>query len=271
MAKVSWRVRFAALARCFLSLPNGAHAAPALFDKIKGVLAGQVNPDQIEMAKFAIEHPDDAAIVFEHAASEDIPFFALVGAAKAARKIHTFPKLGTFDYAACIYPVTAIDDVFSTADTTIDDAAGKNQTDTTVGMTKTYAADAAKMGAGAARDELNRQLIESVPYFGQIKTICTFAFDTDFAAERNIQAVISDTSHKIAEAYEEFSSGSVVSGVATLISLGVSSDTACNLVDEGVSGGAIGRTPLLGDLVKGVCKSFVGKVLDGAGGLVKGG
>ncbi len=47
--------------------------------------------------------------------------------------------------------------------------------------------------------------------------------------------------------------------------LGLKPEIACDIVDQAVSGGAIGRTPVLGTLAKGACKGFAGKVINAVG------
>ena len=244
-----------------------ASSDEALFAKLvsTAVKVG-VHPDAIEMTRYAIKHPTHFAAVVEHAVARDYPFFALVGAAKAARK-----NLAGFTRAKCEFPITVIDQVFAKADSTIDDAKGKQDTKKVIGAAKEYAAEYAKAQTAQAKEELVAKLAESIPYFGDIPVICSFAFETNLKAERDLQNAVTEEVHKLRRAYFAFKDGNYVAGVQALTELGASADVACEVLDESVGGGIIGRTPVLGDLAKGTCKNFTGKVFDAATGLVKGG
>jgi hypothetical protein len=245
-----------------------ALAAGALFNKIASVLSQVgVDPDTIEMARYAIDRPAYAGSVFSHAATQDYPFFALVGAVKLARG----QNIPGFTQAKCELPMTVIDLVFGKADTMIDDAKGKQDTNTVVNGAKAYAADWAKAQTAQGKQAAIDQLSENIPYFGEIKTICSFAFETNFKAERNLQLVVKSTVGDIRKAYMAFKDGDYVTGVSTLLTLGVSGEAACSFVDTAVDSSLIGKTPVLGDLAKGLCSGFVGKIIDGAKGLIKGG
>ena len=68
-------------------VPAPAQAqSSAIFEKIASVLIQiGVDPDQIEAARYTINEPTHAGIVYSHAAAQDYPFFALVGARRVAR------------------------------------------------------------------------------------------------------------------------------------------------------------------------------------------
>lgn len=240
----------------------------SLWAKIRDLLLKVIGPDVIDMAEFTFDYPQEAASVLAHAVDLDFPFFGLVAAAKAA-KHETLPGIGYFDYAKCVFPVTAIDGVFAKADSLIDQ--GKGETKGVVGQAKSFGAQAAKMQTAAAKDQLNEQLMSSVPYFGEIETICRFAFETDFKADQDMKLAGAAIVRDIRKAYEQFSNGDVAAGVGTLITLGLDARVACAFIDSAVAGGLIGRTPLLGDLLVGACEGFVGAVLDGVRGVVYGG
>ncbi len=248
-----------------------ARPAGAFFEKLATLLdkAG-VDRDSIEMARYSVNETSHAGVVFSHAAAQDYPFFALVGAVKAS-KDKDLPGIGVFTQSKCESPVTAIDVVFGTADQHIDNAKGKADTKTLIGGAKAIAADYAKQTTAEAKAEAQSQLAESIPYFGEIKTICSFGFETNFAMDRNFQQAASKTSGDILLVYRSFRDGEYATGISTLGTLGISGEMACGLVDTLVDESLIGRTPLLGDLAKGACSGFVGKVLDGAVGIVKGG
>jgi hypothetical protein len=252
--------------------PAKANWSDSLFDRLASVLkSAGVDPDQIEMARFTIEYPTQAANVYEHAAANDYPYFALVGAAKAA-KGKNFGKLGTFTEASCNFPLTAIDTVFARASNKIEgQAAGIANTDAAMGVATSYFKQAMKESSDEGRRALNNQMIQSIPYFSDIEPICTFSFHTNFSTESNLQQMATDKAQDIKAAYDAFHSGNVVSGVGKIIKLGVGKNAACKLVDDGVSGGVIGRTPYLGALATKACEGFAGVVIDGVLGFVKGG
>lgn len=254
-----------------VSTAPAAAQSGALFEKIASILIQLgTDPDQIEAARYAINEPTHASIVYSHAAAQDYPFFALVAAAKAARKTGLGPA-GPFTRARCEMPVTSIDMVFGKADQYIDDGKGKVDTNRVTGAAADYAANYAKAQTAAAKEEVVAQLSENIPYFGEIKSICSFAFDTNFKAEKNIQQVVGPSVTKIISIYDAFSNGEVVSGVATLISMGASPQVACAFVDGAIETSMIGRTPVLSDLAKGACSSFAGKIIDGGKGIIMGG
>lgn len=236
----------------------------SLFEAIRKVVNAVVDPDVIETARFSIKHPEDAAKIFARGAAQDYPFFALIGAAKVGR------RLG-FTQAQCLSPITAIDTVFAKAGDTIDDAQGKANTNAAMGAASGIAAEYAKQTSAQAKQELVEQLSSAIPYFGDIGTICNFAFETDLSVERNIQAAISETASSIRKIYSAFKAGDYVNGVSALISLGVNAKTACSMIDNAVGGGVIGRTPGLGAIAKGACAGFVGAVIDGVKGIINGG
>ena len=245
-------------------------AASSLWNKLYGVLKNVIPADVIELARFTIDYPTDAASVYSHAVAQDYPFFALIGAAKAMKN-QKLPGIGTFTYDKCIFPVAVVDTVFAKADQQVDNAAGKAKTKGAADAAKEYAADYAKAQTQAAKDEVNAQLMQAVPYFGEIRTICRFAFETDLQIEKDLKKIVSKTASDIKRAYDSFSSGDVVAGVATLMSLGLDAGIACSFVDQAVGGGIIGRTPGLGTLAVAACKGFVGAIIDGVRGIIVGG
>jgi len=255
----------------FTTTAVNADMSDKLFSAMKTALTSSIPPDQIEMAKYAIGHPENAAVVFARAAAQDYGFFALVGAVKAAKK-HSFPKIGEFTKDKCNIPITAIDAVFAKASSTIDDTPSshnKSKVDAAVNQARALGVQYAQATLPEAKKQLIEQLSQNVPYFGDIPVICDFAFNTEFQAERNLQNVVSGAAKAIKTSYQDFKSGDVIGGVGALTGIGVGADVACGLVDEAVSGGAIGNVPGLNKLVTGVCSGFVGKVLDGAKGVVK--
>ncbi|MFP5390134.1 MAG: hypothetical protein ACLGI6_01105 [Gammaproteobacteria bacterium] len=247
-----------------------AQAGNSVFDRIKDVLTGLVDSDHIEMARFSIEHPAEAATVYYRAGIQDYPFFAMVGAAKAAKN-RDLPGIGVFTMDRCLTPITAIDGVFRKADSTISNLQGKAATAEAMNAAAAIAADYAKAGTEQARQQLIQQLNQSVPYFSDIPTICLFAFDTDLKIEKDVFLVAGQVAQDIRSAYSAFASGDVVTGSAILMKLGASKDVVCTMVDQAVGGGIIGRTPLLGTLAKTACSGFVGAVIDGINGIIKGG
>lgn len=243
----------------------------ALIEKLAGIAVKVgVEPDVIEVTRYAVKRPAHFAIIVEHAAAQDYPFFALIGAAKIARN-RNLPKIGVFTQAKCELPIAAIEQVFASADATIADAKGKQDTNKVIGAAKEYAAGYAAAQTAQARQELIAQLTKSIPYFAELPTICSFAFETNLRIERDLQNASSDKVEKFRRAYSAFKGGNVVEGVQMLIALGASPDIVCEFVDQSVSGGLIGRTPFLGDLARSTCRNFTGKVFDAATGLVKGG
>lgn len=239
-----------------------------LIDKLLGVAEKVgLDADQIEMVRYAIKNPIYFSSVFEHAAAQDYPFFALIGAVKVARNIK---KLG-FTQEQCKLPITIIDEVFSKADSTIDDAKGKQDTNTVVGVAKEYAANYAKAKTDSAKTELIAQLAKNIPYFGEIPVICSFAFETNLKIEKNLYKLISEKVKTFSLIASNLDKGNYDEAVALIIKLGGSADIACDFIDQTVSGGLIGRTPVLGKLAKGVCQNFAGKVFQKGYGLIKGG
>lgn len=256
--------RIAALAFALIALagsPARADFADSLFDKLNKLPTG-INPDHIEMARYTIRYPANADMVFARAAAQDYPFFALVGAVKLA-KDRSFPQLGVFSEAKCMSPITAIDVVFAKASGTIDDPKGKADTSSAIGVAQTYAARYAKAQSDGARQQLINELNQSVPYFKDIGLICHFAFQTSFSTERNLKAFADQVAQELRAAHRDFKKGKVSEGVQHLIAAGASQGLICALIDDAVAGGAIGNTPVIGDLAKGVCKSFAGKMIKG--------
>jgi hypothetical protein len=256
------------LALCaFFPMPAQASTVDNLFEKIAGLLVKVgVDPDQIEMARFTIKYPREAAEVYEHAGAQDYPYFTLIGVAKAAR------HKNLLTYEQCKLPFTSVDVLFGKADTLIDEGAQQGGgNDAFSGYAKAYATNVAKQGTDSAKQQAKEELAKAIPYWSDIPTICTAAYQTDLAQEKKIIAMVNKTSATIVKAYNALKSGDVVTGADMLISLGADSAFVCDLIDSAVSGGFIGRTPILGKLAKGACVGFAGKVFAGASGIVKGG
>jgi hypothetical protein len=250
-----------------------AFASPAradLADKVLSTLeqSGGVDPDTIEMARYAINSPSNAAVVFQHAASLDYPFFAIVGAIKAVKN-QNLPGIGVFTEGACLSPIGAIDPIFGSASSYIDDAAGQATTTGVVNQAKQYAAAYEQQPTAAGKQQAASELSQYVPYFNELPVICDFAFNTNFKTERNLQSVISETVKAIRDAYNAFASGDIGEGVDRLVAAGFNSSTVCKLADEIVSGGLISSTPILGDIIDGACKSFAGAIIKGVGAVGK--
>ncbi|MDQ4121495.1 MAG: hypothetical protein M3209_08625 [Acidobacteriota bacterium] len=248
-----------------------ARKRAVLLDKLAGIAVKLgVPPDGIELTRYAIKHPIYFSSVVGHAMAMDIPFFALVGAVKAAKN-KNFPGIGAFTQAKCELPIAVIDIVFGKADAFIDDAKGKQDTNIVTGVAKEYAAQYAKEQSAAVKEQLIAEMTQAIPYFAEIKTICSFAFETNLQAERDIQKIVSKKAQQFQRAYKAFADGNYADGVAALLELGADPSIACDFVDSAVSSGLLGRLPVLSNLVRGVCKNFVGKVFDGIKGIVKGG
>jgi hypothetical protein len=260
----NFRISLAALVTIAIVSPAPAKAdfADELFVKLKSLSFLGINPDHVEMARYSVYHPENAGIIYDHASKWDYPFFALVAAAKAS-KGQDLPGIGVFDEAKCIFPITAIDAVFAESSNYIDDTAGKAETDGVVEAAKQKAVEYAQSQNQAAKEEVLKQLSENVPYFKEIPVICHFAFNSEFKAEKNLQELVGDTTNNLRAAYAEFKSGDILDGVDKLIAAGIGASLACELVDSAVAGGAIGNTPVLGDLAKGACKSFAGTIIKG--------
>lgn len=253
------------------SAPAEAFPGENLFNKLAEILVKVgVSPDAIELTRYTLKEPVKASTVFGHAAAQDYPFFALVGAVKAARD-KTFPGIGKFDQAACNSPITAIDAVFGKADAYVANAKGKQDTSLVVGAAKQYAADYAKAMTAQAKQQAKDELAANIPYFGEIETICSFAFQTNFAIEATAINQFKATVTSIRRTYSALSDGDFVTAAAEMFKLGANKQLTCSFIDSAVGGGIVGRTPVLGKLAKGACEGFVGTVLDGMTGLVKGG
>ncbi|MFP5390782.1 MAG: hypothetical protein ACLGI6_04435 [Gammaproteobacteria bacterium] len=256
------------LCLCFGSAPARADATDALLNQLNKALLGKVDPDAIEMAKFSLAHPFEAGVVYARAGAQDYPFFALAGAAKAAKN-QNLPGIGVFTLDKCLVPITSISSVYSKADSFVSE--GKSSTTAAVSLGSKYAAEYAKAGTDAMREKLIDELGTAVTYFADINAICVFAFETNLKMERDLHRAASEASQLVRQAYQAFRNMDVMAGAAVLIKLGVGEDMVCTLIDQGVSGGLIGRTPLLGDLAKSTCSGFVGDVIDGIHGFIKGG
>ena len=83
--------------------------------------------------------------------------------------------------------------------------------------------------------------------------------------------MVTEGAKHIRNAYYDFKSGSLVSGVSELSAAGLENDVACDIIDEAATGGQINDIPGLKSLAGGFCKGFAGTVIDGVGGVVKGG
>ncbi|OYW22499.1 MAG: hypothetical protein B7Z43_06805, partial [Sphingomonas sp. 12-62-6] len=268
-----WSILLCLLLGLSTSVPRAADAGivDSLFQKLRPILlqAG-VKPDELEMAAFTISRPSEATTVYSRAAAQDYPFFALVGAAKAA-KDKDVPNIGVFTYAKCIAPITAVDTVFSTASAHVTNQKAKADTNAVMQFAASYAADYANAQAESAREQAKQQLAESIPYFGDIETICRFAFETEFQLENDLFAVATAKARLARDIYVALKEGDVITGVKLLTTLNISRDQACGFIDNAVFGGLIGRTPLLGQLAKGACAGFLGSVIDGFTGIIDGG
>ena len=64
-----------------------------------------------------------------------------------------------------------------------------------------------KATTDAARDELKAQLVQNIPYFKDIPTICNFAFETNFQKEAYYRQVFNAIRTGIVNAYTAFSNG----------------------------------------------------------------
>jgi hypothetical protein len=264
MLPLSSRLAFLGIAIFTLSAaPAQASFADKVFDFLqsKGTIVG-INPDQVEAARYMVRHPERGSEVLTHAVEQDYPYFALVGAVKAAKN-KNFPKIGKFTEDKCVMPLTAIDIVFGKADGLIDDAAGKKKTNDVADYAKGYATNYAKQVTAEAKEQVLKEIADNVPYFRDIPTICNFGFETNFKIERNIQTIISQTVRDLKDGYNAFKKGDIGYGAEKLVVAGVKPETVCTLIDDGLSGGLIGKTPVIGDLAKGMCKSFAGKIIKG--------
>jgi hypothetical protein len=244
--------------------PMTSDFADSLFDRLASYANLGIDPDQIEMAKFTVRYPKEAGEVFEHATEQDYPYFGIIGAVKIGRA-----KVPGFTQGTCMTPITAIDTVFNKASSTIDDQKAKASTNSMMAQASTLAANYAKAQTADAKQQLVQKLQETVPYFKDIPTICTFAFNTNFKAEKNLSNVAGAVARQIVSAYNDFRSGDIVSGVGHLLTLGVSQEIACDLIDEAATAGVLGDIPGLGQLAKGACNGFVGGVIDGVEGVAK--
>jgi len=116
----------------------------------------------------------------------------------------------------------------------------------------------------AAKDEAAAAVASHIPYFDAIPHICHFTFNTNFQREQQVASIVTGVASIYKEAYATIRSGDIAGGMAKLSSAGVSNDVACALIDEYVSGGLIGDTPVIGQLAQGACAGFVGKVFGAA-------
>lgn len=254
---------FVRIAAALLAVSSASSAAGnVLFEKVRGVLVGSVDPDAIEMARFSIAHPEDGAKIYWRAAAQDYPFFGLVGAVKAARG-------EGFTHDKCLFPIRWIDPVFAKASNHV--SQGSGETESAMRNASSIADQYVQAEGDQAKQQLVAALSETVPYFADIGTICAFAFETDFTIEKDIQSVASQLSQDVRSAYYAFEGGDVVTGVKILLFLGASGAVACEMVDNAVGGGVIGRTPILGALARDACAGFGGDVIKGAKGLIDGG
>ncbi len=263
------------LLSCLLFTVGGSARAESvsekLLDKVTGVLGATVSPDTKMMVRFSIDHPAEAATVYSRGVAQDYPFFAMVAAAKAARG-RNIPGVGAFDINTCMSPIRVIDSVFAKADETITDStSGKADTSAAMKTAGNIAAEYAKATTAEYKQKLMDELAEVVPYFGDLPAICLFAFETNFQTEKNLHLVVTQLSKDILSAYVAFKDGDVVTGVQILMTLGAGKELTCQLVDDAIGGGIIGRTPILGALAKGACTGFVGLVIDGVKGFINGG
>lgn len=239
--------------------PAQANWSDSLFNRLSDVLVkAGIDPDQIEMARFSIEYPTEAASVYEHASAQDYPFFGLAGAAKAAR----IGKPAIFTEKACNFPISMVDSVF---------AGASGQAAGAASVAGDFGRQYAQATSDQAKAQLNQQLMDAIPYYRDIPTICTFAFHTNFSSEAKLRDVANEKSQLIKGAYAAFKGGNVVLGFKDLAELGVGKKAGCMMIDGAVGDGFISRTPLLGSLAMDACSGITGVVFDAVTGLIKGG
>ncbi|MDG2532348.1 hypothetical protein P6144_01705 [Sphingomonas sp. HITSZ_GF] len=236
------------LALKFRPMVNG----PGWWERVVGVVKGVLPADVVELARFAIAHPEEAASVYGHAAAQDYPFFALIAAVKIARKASS-----SFTLKMCRTPVTLIGTVFGKAADTVSNGVGKQDTNAVLAAAQSYAEEAANAASQQAQEAINDQLKQTVPYFGEIDTICLFAFDTNLKAEKDLQMVFTATVNSLVAVYDALAGGDVVGAVQGLVTLGVGSGVACKLIDSALSDGLLGKVPGLSILATGVCSTLM--------------
>ena len=210
-------------------------------------------PDNVELARYYVYHPEHASPLYAKAAQQDYVFLALLVAAKAARG-QSIQGVGTFDYDTCMIPTKTFDAVFMKSGEFVQ-ANSQNQ------AVKAYT----QAQTQQAKDAVSAQLAQSVPYWKEIPHICHFTFNTNLEKEKQMKQSLTTGVTAVKGAYDGFASGNIVAGVGALISAGVSGDVACSLADQMISGGYIGKVPVLGDLANSACSGFVGNVIKGVG------
>jgi hypothetical protein len=209
------------------------------------------NPDSVELARYLVYHPEHAAPIYSKLAGQDYVLASILASAKAAKGL-SIQGVGKFDYERCTIPTKAFDAVFLRSSEFV-------QSQSQNPSVKAYTAAATEQ----AKAQAAAQLASAVPYWGDIPHICHFTFNTDLQKEKQIRETISSGVTTIKDAYSQFAGGDIVDGVKTLIAAGVTGDVACSLADQMISGGYIGKVPVLGDLAKSACSSFGGTIIKG--------
>lgn len=239
-----------------LVLSFAASSALALPEPMTSVFFNTVkkyhpNPDSVEMARYLAYHPEHATSIYARLAGQDYVFASILASAKAARGLSD-QGVGKFDYDTCMIPTKAFDAVFMKSSEFV-------QSQSSNPHVKAYAAAATEQ----AKAQAAAQLANNIPYWGDIPHVCHFTFNTDLQKEKQIRETISSGVTAIRDAYSNFASGNIVDGVKTLIAAGVTGDVACSLADQMISGGYIGKVPVLGDLAKSACSTFGGSIIKG--------
>lgn len=210
-------------------------------------------PDNVELARYYVYHPEHASPIYAKAAQQDYVFIGILYAAKAARG-HSIQGVGTFDYETCMIPTKTFDAVFMKSGEFVQSYSQSQ-------YVKAYT----EAKTEEARSAASAQLASSIPYWKEIPHICHFTFNTNLEKEKQMKQTITTGVAAIKRAYEGFASGNVVGGVGALISAGLSGDVACSLADQMISGGFIGKVPVLGNLANSACAGFAGNVIKGVG------
>jgi hypothetical protein len=210
-------------------------------------------PDQVELARYLIYYPEHAAPVYSKAIEQDYIFIGILVAAKAARD-QPIKGAGKFDYETCMIPTKTFDAVFMKSGPFVQ-TYSKNQ------FVKAYT----EAKTEEARAEASAQLANNIPYLKEIPHLCHFTFNTNLQKEKEIKETITRGVNAFKRAYDGFASGNIVDGVGALISAGLNGDVACSLADQMISGGFIGKVPILGNLATSACAGFAGNVIKGVG------
>jgi hypothetical protein len=254
------RTIFVVLLAAFVTLiPAGdarADLGSALFSLLK-----QYHPDKdgIEFARYYIYNPKHGDVIYTRVAGQDYAFIAILVAAKAARNQKILPGGQPFGYAQCMTPITMFDAVFAKSGDYINKY---GQEEHVKGYLQAQNQE--------AKNEAASQLAEYVPYWNEIPSICHFTFNTDFQDEKHLRETLTGSWKLIRGAFEDFGNGNVPAGIAKLLQTGVNGDTACMIADNAISGGAIGKTPVVGSIAKNVCSGFAGTLIKGINTVVGG-